>query len=107
MLPVLFSPIVIESHEPHCVCLAVQLLPEDKISAEEHARLFPQGKTDVNEQQIDLRRNNSWLLKLHEVRPGGREQEVGSGQQGVGSGQQEVACFGCSAAASPRAARLA
>lgn len=46
----------------------LQLLPEDKLSPEEHAKLFPQGKVDVNEQQIDLRKQNSWLLKLHEVR---------------------------------------
>ena len=31
------------------------------------AASFPQGQTDVNAQQIDLRTHNSWLLKLEEV----------------------------------------
>lgn len=29
--------------------------------------LFPTGLHDVNRQQIDLRRHNSWLLRMHEV----------------------------------------
>ena len=28
---------------------------------------FPQGFTDVNGQQVDLRRENSWTLRLHQV----------------------------------------
>jgi len=28
---------------------------------------FPIGRLDVNQQQIDTRRTNSWLLKLHQV----------------------------------------
>ena len=31
---------------------------------------MPAGKTDVNDQQVDLRRVNSWLLKLDEVSTG-------------------------------------
>ena len=31
---------------------------------------FPVGKLDVNEQQVDTRRTNSWMLKLHEVSTG-------------------------------------
>lgn len=29
--------------------------------------LFPTGATDVNQQQVDLRKSNSWTMKLHEV----------------------------------------
>jgi NAD(P)-dependent dehydrogenase (short-subunit alcohol dehydrogenase family) len=29
--------------------------------------LFPKGATDVNGQQVDLRRENSWMLRLHQV----------------------------------------
>lgn len=29
--------------------------------------LFPKGATDVNNQQVDLRKTNSWTMKLHEV----------------------------------------
>lgn len=28
---------------------------------------FPEGATDVNGQQVDLRRHNSWTMKLHEI----------------------------------------
>ena len=31
------------------------------------ASLFPQGKVDVNKQQVDLRDKNSWTMKLEEV----------------------------------------
>ena len=33
-------------------------------------KLFPTAKKDVNDQQVDLRRVNSWLLKLDEVSTG-------------------------------------
>ena len=42
------------------------VLPEDATAAEE--TLFPKGLTDVNEQQVDLRTTNSWLLTLDQVR---------------------------------------
>lgn len=29
--------------------------------------LFPKGASDVNGQQVDLRRENSWMLRLHQV----------------------------------------
>jgi hypothetical protein len=29
--------------------------------------LFPRGAVDVNNQQLDLRQHNSWLLRMHEV----------------------------------------
>lgn len=32
--------------------------------------LFPEGVTDVNDQQLDLRRKHSWVLKLEEVSTG-------------------------------------
>ncbi|KAA0170134.1 hypothetical protein FNF27_06726 [Cafeteria roenbergensis] len=38
--------------------------PEDAIT---DMRLFPRGATDTNEQQVDLRRTNSWMLRMHEV----------------------------------------
>lgn len=31
------------------------------------AQNFPQGYTDVNGQQVDLRRENSWTMRLHQV----------------------------------------
>ena len=40
------------------------MLPEDRTADE---TLFPEGQTDVNEQQVDLRTVNSWLLRMHEV----------------------------------------
>ncbi len=48
------------------------VLPED---AADRPELFPQradgagALVDVNAQQVDLRRHNSWMLKLHEVAP--------------------------------------
>ena len=42
----------------------VVMLPEDRTADE---TLFPEGQTDVNEQQVDLRTVNSWLLRMHEV----------------------------------------
>ena len=48
------------------------VLPED---AADRPDLFPQradgggALVDVNAQQVDLRRHNSWMLKLHEVAP--------------------------------------
>lgn len=40
------------------------LLPEDRTST---STSFPEGITDVNGQQVDLRRHNSWTMRLHEV----------------------------------------
>jgi NAD(P)-dependent dehydrogenase (short-subunit alcohol dehydrogenase family) len=39
------------------------------VAGDEHTdlSLFPQGATDTNEQQVDLRSVNSWLLRIHEV----------------------------------------
>lgn len=34
------------------------------------AELFPRGAVDVNNQQLDLRQHNSWLLRMHEARLG-------------------------------------
>ena len=42
----------------------IQLLPEDSNYSKE---LFPESMTDINEQQVDLRTKNSWMLKLDEV----------------------------------------
>lgn len=42
----------------------IALTPGD---AEDGAASFPTGKLDTNAQQIDLRRHNSWLLKLEDV----------------------------------------
>ena len=41
-----------------------QLLPDDReVSREE----LPDGLVDVNGQQLDLRKRNSWVLRMHEV----------------------------------------
>lgn len=40
------------------------LLPEDAVT---DRSLLPPGLSDVNGQQLDLRRHNSWLLKLQDV----------------------------------------
>ena len=48
----------------------VPLLLEDHSTAATAARdraLFPRGAVDVNNQQLDLRTHNSWLLRMHEV----------------------------------------
>eukprot|EP00941_MAST-03F_sp_MAST-3F-sp1_P003222 g3222.t1 len=45
----------------------VVLTPSDNLSVEERERLFPKNVFDVNGQQVDLRRRNTWLLKLDEV----------------------------------------
>merc|ERR1712232_1523790 len=42
----------------------IALLPEDVGIDKE---IIPEGLTDVNGQQLDLRRHNSWLLKMDEV----------------------------------------
>ncbi len=42
----------------------VVALPEDKLTGQE---LFPEGKTDADLQQVDLRRINSWRMKLADV----------------------------------------
>jgi hypothetical protein len=41
------------------------LLPGEGARSSE---LFPSGKYDVNGQQVDLRKSNSWMLKLDQVR---------------------------------------
>jgi NAD(P)-dependent dehydrogenase (short-subunit alcohol dehydrogenase family) len=41
----------------------VQLVEEDN-----NTQSFPEQELDINQQQIDLRKHNSWLLKLEEVR---------------------------------------
>jgi NAD(P)-dependent dehydrogenase (short-subunit alcohol dehydrogenase family) len=45
----------------------VVLHRDDAVSEAERKRLYPEGKLDVNRQQLDLRTRNSWLLKLEEV----------------------------------------
>ncbi len=42
----------------------VMLLPEE---AQLPSELFPTGIKDINSQQVDLRRHNSWLLTLEDV----------------------------------------
>ena len=42
----------------------IELIPEDKNYS---SSLFPTTVTDVNEQQVDLRTKNSWMLKLDEL----------------------------------------
>jgi NAD(P)-dependent dehydrogenase (short-subunit alcohol dehydrogenase family) len=42
----------------------VPLLPEERAAQQ---ALFPQGRLDQDQQQIDLREHNSWRLRLHEV----------------------------------------
>ncbi len=42
-------------------------LPYDAEDARIRAELFPRGRYDVDQQQVDLRTNNSWRLKLAEV----------------------------------------
>jgi NAD(P)-dependent dehydrogenase (short-subunit alcohol dehydrogenase family) len=45
----------------------VPLTAEDSLSATLSASLFPAQARDVNQQQLDLRRENSWLLRMHQV----------------------------------------
>ena len=40
------------------------ILPEDR---EHDTSLFPVDARDVNAQQLDLRRTNSWVLKLEQI----------------------------------------
>jgi NAD(P)-dependent dehydrogenase (short-subunit alcohol dehydrogenase family) len=42
------------------------MIPDDVMS-EAHRQLFPASVRDGNEQQVDLRSRNSWLLCMHEV----------------------------------------
>ncbi len=42
----------------------VPLLPEE-LAAQQ--ALFPEGRLDADQQQVDLREHNSWRLRLHEV----------------------------------------
>lgn len=44
----------------------IALLESDGISADTK-HLFPEGFTDINGQQLDLRKTNSWVMRLHEV----------------------------------------
>lgn len=64
------------------------VLPEDASAAEE--TLFPKGLTDVNEQQVDLRTTNSWLLKMDQVRAC-RSCERRAGGAAVGHSVRRVA----------------
>ena len=45
----------------------LRLAPEDHLSGEARAASLPPGRLDVNGQQIDLRKTNSWLLKMNDV----------------------------------------
>jgi hypothetical protein len=40
---------------------------DEEISSLAPSSLFPLGVTDTNGQQVDLRRHNSWTMRLHEV----------------------------------------
>lgn len=52
---------------PSSVLLSqVAVLPEDHESADT-ASAFPAAQVDVNNQQIDLRTSNSWVLKLNQI----------------------------------------
>ncbi len=42
----------------------VPLLPEDHIM---DRTIFPKRGFDINMQQIDLRKHNSWVMRMHEV----------------------------------------
>jgi len=42
------------------------LTPSDADHSKDREQ-FPQGFTDINGQQVDLRRENSWTLRLHQV----------------------------------------
>ncbi|RLN72725.1 hypothetical protein BBJ28_00008182 [Nothophytophthora sp. Chile5] len=44
----------------------VPLVAEDQQS-EHTAALFPQGQTDNNKQQVDLRTSNSWIMKINQI----------------------------------------
>ena len=44
----------------------VALLESDGVSPDTKHH-FPEGFTDVNGQQLDLRKTNSWIMRLHEV----------------------------------------
>ena len=45
----------------------LKVAPEDHLTGETRSAYLPEGRLDVNGQQIDLRRTNSWLLKLNDV----------------------------------------
>jgi NAD(P)-dependent dehydrogenase (short-subunit alcohol dehydrogenase family) len=45
----------------------LQLTAGDDEVASATSALFPLGATDVNGQQVDLRKHNSWTMRLHEV----------------------------------------
>jgi NAD(P)-dependent dehydrogenase (short-subunit alcohol dehydrogenase family) len=46
----------------------MQLVKGDELNGENRdTELFPEGFTDVNGQQVDCRKQNSWTMKLHEV----------------------------------------
>ncbi|KAJ0394642.1 hypothetical protein P43SY_003840 [Pythium insidiosum] len=52
---------------PSSVLLSqVAVLPEDQ-ETEATAALFPEGQTDNNKQQVDLRKKNTWVQKIDEV----------------------------------------
>ena len=54
-----------ETHDGHSAALSqVALVPDDLLPKEEY---FPVGLVDADGQQMDLRRNNSWRLRLDEV----------------------------------------
>jgi hypothetical protein len=46
----------------------MQLTAGDEVEASTGPQaLFPSGATDVNGQQVDMRSQNSWTMRLHEV----------------------------------------
>ena len=52
---------------PSAALSQLELLESDKSDPASEAMHFPPGAVDVNGQQVDLRRRNSWMLKLGEV----------------------------------------
>ena len=51
--------------------------------------LGPPPVLDVNQQQLDLRRVNSWLLKLNQVRRTGKAGGLGGAAGRVGTGEAD------------------
>jgi hypothetical protein len=60
------SPVLLATVAQQSSSAMTQLRLVDGDGARDPAA-FPEGKTDVNGQQVDLRRQNSWTIKLHEV----------------------------------------
>ena len=62
----IFSQDNLESHTRSVILSQIPVLEED---LNDSNQLFPEGKLDVDKQQLDLRSKNSWVMKLEEVPP--------------------------------------